>query len=52
MGGSPIPSSVDGDRMAATTGGRGLWLANRLCDLVQVRSGEQGTVVRLHVTPG
>ena len=33
-------------------GGRGLWLANRLCDLVQVRSGEQGTVVRLHVTPG
>ena len=33
-------------------GGRGLWLANRLCDLVQVRSGEQGTVVRLHVTLG
>jgi len=31
-------------------GGRGLWLANRLCDLVQIRSGERGTVVRLHVT--
>jgi anti-sigma regulatory factor (Ser/Thr protein kinase) len=30
-------------------GGRGLWLANRLCDLVQIRSGEGGTVVRLHV---
>jgi anti-sigma regulatory factor (Ser/Thr protein kinase) len=30
-------------------GGRGLWLANRLCDLVQIRSGEQGTAVRLHV---
>lgn len=29
--------------------GRGLWLANRLCDLVQIRSGEQGTTVRLHV---
>jgi anti-sigma regulatory factor (Ser/Thr protein kinase) len=30
-------------------GGRGLWLANRLCDLVQIRSGEGGTTVRLHV---
>lgn len=30
-------------------GGRGLWLANRLCDLVQIRSGENGTTVRLHV---
>jgi anti-sigma regulatory factor (Ser/Thr protein kinase) len=29
-------------------GGRGLWLANRLCDLVQIRSGERGTTVRLH----
>jgi anti-sigma regulatory factor (Ser/Thr protein kinase) len=30
-------------------GGRGLWLANQLCDLVQIRSGGTGTVVRLHV---
>jgi anti-sigma regulatory factor (Ser/Thr protein kinase) len=30
-------------------GGRGLWLANRLCDLVQIRSSAAGTVVRLHV---
>jgi anti-sigma regulatory factor (Ser/Thr protein kinase) len=30
-------------------GGRGFWLANQLCDLVQVRSGPAGTVVRLHV---
>lgn len=29
-------------------GGRGLWLANQLCDLVQIRSGAQGTTVRLH----
>jgi anti-sigma regulatory factor (Ser/Thr protein kinase) len=29
-------------------GGRGLWLANQLCDLVQVRSSPAGTVVRLH----
>jgi anti-sigma regulatory factor (Ser/Thr protein kinase) len=30
-------------------GGRGLWLANQLCDLVQIRSGAAGTTVRLHV---
>jgi anti-sigma regulatory factor (Ser/Thr protein kinase) len=29
--------------------GRGLWLANHLCDLVQLRSSDQGTVVRLFV---
>jgi len=29
-------------------GGRGLWMANELCDLVQIRSGEAGTTVRLH----
>jgi anti-sigma regulatory factor (Ser/Thr protein kinase) len=28
--------------------GRGLWLANQLCDLVQVRSGDAGTTVRIH----
>jgi anti-sigma regulatory factor (Ser/Thr protein kinase) len=30
------------------TGGRGLWLANQLCRLVQIRSGAAGTTVRLH----
>jgi anti-sigma regulatory factor (Ser/Thr protein kinase) len=29
--------------------GRGVWLANQLCDLVQIRSTEHGTTVRLHV---
>ncbi len=29
------------------TGGRGLWLANQLCDLVQIRSGEDGNAIRL-----
>ncbi len=28
-------------------GGRGLWLANQLCDLVQIRSNALGTTVRL-----
>ena len=29
--------------------GRGLWLTNQLCDLVELRSGESGTTIRLHV---
>lgn len=29
--------------------GRGLWLVNQLCDLVQIRSGPGGTVIRLHL---
>lgn len=29
--------------------GRGLWMANQLCDLVQIRSLASGTIVRLHV---
>ena len=31
-------------------GPRGLWLANQLCDLVQIRSFDRGTVVRLHLS--
>ena len=30
-------------------GGWGLWLVNQLCDLVQIRSFEHGTAVRLHM---
>lgn len=29
-------------------GGRGVWLANQLCDLVQIRSSYAGSVVRVH----
>jgi anti-sigma regulatory factor (Ser/Thr protein kinase) len=29
--------------------GRGLWLVNHVCDLVQIRSLPEGTVVRLHM---
>jgi len=29
--------------------GRGLWMANQLCDLVQVRSGPARTAVRIHI---
>ncbi|KMO93401.1 sensor histidine kinase [Streptomyces roseus] len=35
---------------ARQLGGRGLWLAHQLCDLVEIRSTpEQGTTVRLHM---
>jgi len=30
--------------------GRGLWLVNQLCDLVQMRSFPTGTVVRIHMS--
>jgi anti-sigma regulatory factor (Ser/Thr protein kinase) len=33
----------------AAEGGNGMWLANQLCDLVQVRSSQAGTVIRLLV---
>jgi anti-sigma regulatory factor (Ser/Thr protein kinase) len=29
--------------------GRGLWMVNQLCDLVQLRSSPAGTVARLHM---
>ena len=29
--------------------GRGIWMANQLCDLTELRSTEAGTTVRLHV---
>jgi anti-sigma regulatory factor (Ser/Thr protein kinase) len=31
-------------------GGRGLWLAHQLCDLVELRSGPGGTTLRLHMS--
>ena len=30
-------------------GGRGLWMVNQLCDLVQLRTFPAGAVVRLHL---
>ena len=35
---------------AEQQGGRGLWLVNQLCDLVQLRSTRQGTTVRMHIS--
>jgi anti-sigma regulatory factor (Ser/Thr protein kinase) len=58
--GSVLVEIRDGGRIAdplagrrrpveAQVGGWGLWLANHLCDLVQVRAVPGGTVVRLHM---
>lgn len=45
-----IPDPLVGRNVVPGTadGGRGVWIVNQLCDLVQVRSLETGTVVRLH----
>jgi hypothetical protein len=29
--------------------GRGLWLINQVCDLVELRTGACGTTVRMHL---
>jgi anti-sigma regulatory factor (Ser/Thr protein kinase) len=33
----------------AAESGRGLWILNQLCDLVELRSGDEGTVIRAHM---
>jgi anti-sigma regulatory factor (Ser/Thr protein kinase) len=49
-GGPAMAPLADRQRPApGSSAGRGLWLANHLCDLVQVRSFPTGNVVRLHV---
>jgi anti-sigma regulatory factor (Ser/Thr protein kinase) len=35
--------------LPGATSGRGMWLVNQVCDLVQVRSGERGTAVRMFI---
>jgi len=58
-GGAVVCEVTDGGRIDAplvgrqlpdddSLGGRGLWMANQLCDLVQVRSGAAGTTIRIH----
>jgi anti-sigma regulatory factor (Ser/Thr protein kinase) len=31
------------------TGGQGLWLVNQVCDLVEIRTSQTGTTIRLHM---
>jgi anti-sigma regulatory factor (Ser/Thr protein kinase) len=37
------------ERAPGAVGGRGLWIANQLCDLVELRTSPAGSIVRLHV---
>jgi anti-sigma regulatory factor (Ser/Thr protein kinase) len=36
-------------RRPAAEPGHGLWLVNQVCDLVEMRSGQAGTTIRLHM---
>lgn len=53
-GGGRVASPLVGRVQPTPTqvGGRGLWMANQVCDLVRIRSGERGTAVRLHMSLG
>jgi anti-sigma regulatory factor (Ser/Thr protein kinase) len=48
---TPIEDPLAGRRRpdVTATSGRGLWLINQLCDLVELRSGPRGASVRMHV---
>ena len=45
--GDPLAGRVE--RPPGSVGGYGLWIANQLCDLVQIRSSADGNAVRLHI---
>jgi anti-sigma regulatory factor (Ser/Thr protein kinase) len=34
---------------SGTAGGHGLWIVHQACDLVELRSGDDGTAIRLHM---
>jgi anti-sigma regulatory factor (Ser/Thr protein kinase) len=36
----------------ASGGGRGLWLVHEVCDQVEIRTGQAGTTVRVHMRRG
>jgi anti-sigma regulatory factor (Ser/Thr protein kinase) len=44
-----ITDPLAGRRSPAETGGLGLWVVHQLCDLVELRTGERGTTVRMHM---
>jgi MEDS: MEthanogen/methylotroph, DcmR Sensory domain len=44
-----IEDLLVGRRLPSAVGQDAIWTANQVCDLVQVRSGERGTIIRLHL---
>jgi anti-sigma regulatory factor (Ser/Thr protein kinase) len=51
-GGASIADPLVGRRRPdpRTSTGRGLWMINQICDLVELRPGRSGTTVRLHMS--
>jgi anti-sigma regulatory factor (Ser/Thr protein kinase) len=49
--GGHITDPLAGYRRPATdaAAGHGLWLVNQVCDLAEIRTGEAGTTIRLHM---
>lgn len=45
-----ISDPLVGRRRPLGPGGLGLWVVNQVCDLVELRSGEGGTTIRLHMS--
>jgi hypothetical protein len=48
-GGRPSSASARDRWPSCASWGRGLWMVNRLCDLVQLRSFPDGAAVRVHM---
>jgi anti-sigma regulatory factor (Ser/Thr protein kinase) len=48
---TPVPDVLAGRRRPApdASSGRGLWLINQVCDLVELRTDGAGTTLRMHV---
>jgi anti-sigma regulatory factor (Ser/Thr protein kinase) len=44
-----IADPLAGRRRPIGPGGLGLWVVNQVCDLVELRTGEQGTTIRMHM---
>jgi anti-sigma regulatory factor (Ser/Thr protein kinase) len=44
-----IADPLAGRRRPLGPGGLGLWVVNQVCDLVELRTGQQGTTVRMHM---
>jgi anti-sigma regulatory factor (Ser/Thr protein kinase) len=46
-----ITDPLAGQRRPSTdaSGGHGLWIVNQVCDLVEMRSDESGTTIKMHM---
>jgi anti-sigma regulatory factor (Ser/Thr protein kinase) len=50
--GGQIRDPLAGRRRPPETGGLGLWVVHQVCDLVELRSGPDGTTIRMHMHRG